>query len=466
MEAIRYKIQLSNILVTWKRISRWLLERYYHLATTTKKKILCSMLIFLLLAAGPHLQPTEDIQLGETLSGMLSSLEAEATFAFTAEAQQTVQIELIATTDSFAAQFSITNEDGALLKALGNPTNLRMISDLVTFPEDGDYFIDVTATDQQMKDGEFIIRVINPPSNIPPMLLMEMQPAAGMLRAGNTIRFNFEANPEEALTLDVDFTETEVDGLSVELRDESDTIVALLGAGLMGGELNIPPGELAYTLELRNEQSNAVGPIGYQILLRPPSGAPIQIVPQLSESSQNESDSSEALTQSGQTTSSGAVVPMRTNTPPPPTETPIPPDTPTPSGPTPTPRVAGDNDVSTVVDFNGAPANHRGAVSSPVGDRQDTVRWRLFNLDAQSAPPGSMFRIIVTCTGPGAESVIVVFDDGSERTCFDGNAVFETLVTTSMRINGSFVIRALETDMPVFSEWEATLLFVQPSDSN
>ncbi|MAU13240.1 MAG: hypothetical protein CL607_25710 [Anaerolineaceae bacterium] len=142
--------------------------------------------------------------------------------------------------------------------------------------------------------------------------------------------------------------------------------------------------------------------------------------------------------------------------------TPTPPATPTPI-PSPTPElpIAGDNEYRGIkVDyFSESPVYLSGAISYPQGDMQDTVTYALTN--TQYAYNGE-FRLSVSCSGQGAEHVVVTFPDGSQSRC-SPTYNFIQYFYRGFSTSGEFTIQFDGGQSNSYVDWNASL-FIYDSE--
>lgn len=135
------------------------------------------------------------------------------------------------------------------------------------------------------------------------------------------------------------------------------------------------------------------------------------------------------------------------------TPTPLPTATPR-ATPTPLLPIATDNEFSVIVDARVRGTQHalQGAISAPLGDSQDTVRYEIINIPRST--DGS-FRLSIRCDGVGVEFATIFFSDGSTRDCSPTGYNFEDLgfFTTA----ASFTIGFSDDPGEAYVTWSATL---------
>lgn len=137
------------------------------------------------------------------------------------------------------------------------------------------------------------------------------------------------------------------------------------------------------------------------------------------------------------------------------------PATPTPAptiGPLPTATsvlpIAGDNEYNVTVDATrlGTQWELGGAISSPIGDGQDTVRYNIINI---SRAQGNAFRLSIRCDGVGVEFATIFFADGSTRDC--SPTAYNFIDTGFFTPSTSFTIGFLSDPGNAYVTWSAEL---------
>ncbi len=419
------------------------------------------LLVALLLLAGA-VQAQDTIVLNQLKIGMLTAQNPAASFRFTAAAGQVFAVEVVEVTTSLAPQFTITNASGALVKAVGNPTQSSRAADTASFVQAGDYLVTVTSVSGQT--GQFVIRISPAEPAVPPQTLSQGTPVSGTLTNGQQITYALGGDPSRPLVLMV------TGSLSATLTNSSGQIAATLGTQLEGGSFSLPASAETYQLELLNDSplasvtyTAALTPAGGGSVIAPPistpevsptaaaitlptlptSGecmlatmqagvvnvrqgpdtsfdvigtiSPMSIYPVMGRTQ----DSSWYEIDYGGTRPSGWVAAFVTRRGGNCTNVPVsysPPTSPPPS-PQATVQIAGDNEVNTQFSFtHDINQGFSGAISYPQGDRQDTIRYRLTDIPS-SVPNNTQFRYSIYCEGSGIEYAEILFSDGSSRAC-------------------------------------------------
>jgi hypothetical protein len=211
------------------------------------------------------------IALGETKTGEITSQAQTITYQFTADAGQQVTIEAAGLTPGLAPTFTILNEAGALVVAVGNPGLQNTVSDTITFANAGVYGIQVS--DSAGGQGQFLLSVLaggggatQETTNLP-----ENQSFQQLLNPGDAVGYDFLANASRPLWLDISSNDTQR-GPAVQLRNPDGELVALGTSGLTGFLMRVPPGTGgSYTVSVSLPDS-AEGPVSFTIALYPPDG--------------------------------------------------------------------------------------------------------------------------------------------------------------------------------------------------
>lgn len=241
-----------------------------HSARLRHSVLLVGLLIVLVmlgaLSGAPQVaRAQEPIALDENKLGEISVSVPQPVYLFAAQANQQVEIEVLAIAQGLAPQFTIFNQSGALVQAVGNPTLTNSLVGVVTFPQAGTYSIQIASANGVQ--GQFVLTIRSATPVVPPTPLAENEPASGELAGGQNITYSFAANPNALLSLELTSTNS-TQSVRAELKDQSGKTLALLGSELLGSTLILPPGSSGFTLELKNEAPTGE-PIAYQVLLTP-----------------------------------------------------------------------------------------------------------------------------------------------------------------------------------------------------
>ena len=212
----------------------------------------------------------EPVALNETKIGQISAEAPQPFYNFTAQAGQSVRIEIIGTAEGLAPQFAILTSAGALVQAIGNPGLTLTVDSTVTFAQAGLYLIQVSSATNAT--GQFVLQLSEGAPPAPAIPLSQAQTTVGQVSPGERVTYSLSGSPQFALDLIVMATTT---GVEVTLRDGAGTVIGMLGRGLTGGQFGLPVGQAAYRLELAHDGSNP-GIVPYQLLLTSSGGAPVQ----------------------------------------------------------------------------------------------------------------------------------------------------------------------------------------------
>lgn len=205
----------------------------------------------------------ETIILGERKVGQINASNQEPTYEFTATPNQRVEIDVTALTSQLALSFTVFNESGALVVAVGNPTQSNQISDTVVFPAAGVYTIQISNVSSV--DGDFIISVLAPEPDVPPTPLLEGQTQQNSLAQGAEVVYGITTNSEAPLYLDITST-TAGAGLDIALNNSSGEALAFVKNSLLGVRLVLPAGIEDYELIIQNMHPDGVS-IGFAVSL-------------------------------------------------------------------------------------------------------------------------------------------------------------------------------------------------------
>ena len=431
----------------------------------------------ILLAQGPP----EPIALGQNKPGEISAANPQPAFLFTATAGQSVIVEVLGLTDGLAPQLTIQTASNALVQAFGNPTLGSSLSATITFPQAGDYVLQVSGVNGAV--GQFALRIAAAAPAEPPTPLAVGQPATGTLAPGEQAAFSFSTPAEASLLLSL--ATNGLQGLTAEISDPSGTILGTLGSALAGGAFGLPPLVSDYTLVLRHDQPN-LPPVGFTLLLGANGSTPSAVqgpaateevtLPDLPSSGPCVLATAGSVNVNVRQMPSldgpqvGALTPQQivsvvgrnadgfwfqiedgglrgwvagsvtrlggdcTSLP----VTFVP--EPTASAP-----IAGDNEQRGVeIPYRrGTSVGFSGQISYPQGDTQDTVsyRWTETPTPFPSGSDRPQFRYSVRCTGDGVENAIIEFDDGSSQACTPEGSNFTVLAGDNSQNAGSITVR-------------------------
>jgi hypothetical protein len=250
-----------------------------------KRRLVGILLLALLLLP---VQAQETIILDELKLGTVSTALPTSVFTFTANAGQTVMIEVVSATDGLAMQFTVSDANGTLVKAVGNPTQQIRINDTVTFPQAGPYSIQLASANGLQ--GQFILQVrADAPQAPAPQqpTLLQNQPVSGLLGMGEGIDYNLSADPTQTQQLSIS-SSNGARMPATRLLDATGNVLAQFSSALPAGSITIPAGNAAYRLELTNDTSDILS-LGYAVQLRtanpatpvvaPPQGAIPTVTP-------------------------------------------------------------------------------------------------------------------------------------------------------------------------------------------
>jgi hypothetical protein len=468
---------------------------------TTMRRTLLFLALLLLLPLAVHAQDT--LTVGELKPGVVAAGNQPQTFQVNIPLAGIYEIAVAESEPGVAPQFSVMTMSGIPVATAANPTAAAIIQQDVEFSEPGLYLLSVDSSTGT--SGRFIVQIL-PGRQLPPIMPLGIgQLTQGTIATGGGQRFGFSADPVNTLTVSISGQ------VSSELTDSAGNSYGRLSELLAGGSMIVPPGTTGYVLMLSNDtqmlpadfsliltagdsviETEPVAPPPPEATSRPqpvlpPSGACVlatedmvfvnvrsmpttdgdnrigqispyetyMVVGRVSDNSWYEimADSIRGWVAASVTRTGGdcANVPV-TFTPP----TPAPMMSPTPMMTpmiTATPQIAEDFEVNTTFPFErGSTWGFSGDISYPLGDRQDTVQWRLTGVPS-NPPSGTQFRYSIRCTGPGVEFAEIVFlSDGSTRPCTETATNFVQVVTATSRRDEAVTFRLTGGDN-AFVRW-------------
>ncbi len=229
------------------------------------------MIGVVLLAVGISQLPTtiqaqdggETIILGERKVGQINANNQQPTYEFTATPNQRVEVDVTALTSQLALSFTVFNDSGALVVAVGNPTQANQINDTVVFPAAGVYTIQISNVSSV--DGDFIISVLAPEPDVPPTPLLAGQTQQNSLSQGAEVVYGITTNSEAPLYLEVSTTTANA-GLDITLNDNNGEALAFVKNSLLGVRLILPAGVEDYELVIQNMHPDGIS-IGFMVSL-------------------------------------------------------------------------------------------------------------------------------------------------------------------------------------------------------
>lgn len=113
--------------------------------------------ITLLLLMGNPVMAQTPVSLDSTNFGQLTADTNQVIFTFSAEAGQTLSIELSSVSDGLAVQAVILDSNNALVLAMGNPNNVAISSEDIILDTTGTYTILVSSSNN--RTGDFVLRL-------------------------------------------------------------------------------------------------------------------------------------------------------------------------------------------------------------------------------------------------------------------------------------------------------------------
>lgn len=453
------------------------------------------LLLIFLLVLTTTVSAQDTVTLNQLLIAEITTEDNAPAFLFSAAAGQTIQIEVVEVTAGLAPQFTITNSSGAFVQGTGNPAQESRVTGAVTFPQAGDYLVNVSSFSEST--GQFVIRLSDAAPAPSATALIVGQPASGTLNPTEQRLFNITADPSTQLVLDV------AGSVGITLLNAAGEVAAAISGSLNGGALYLPSGATTYQLQLVNETDTAS--VAYSLTLSPSGAAVPTIAPTATQESGATEVALPVLPSTGAcvlatlraefvNVRSGANIglervasldPQRTysvvgrtsdstwyeidygggrgwvaefvtrrggdcsNVP----VTDLP--------PTATPQIAGDNEwLGVELPFEpGFFIGNFGAISYPEGDRQDTITYQITNVP-ESIPPGVQLVYSFNCTGD-FEHAVVRFLDGTTASCVPlDQQIIRTLRDTSAR-SGGFTIMMTGGDQ-AYVEWQVEFRWVFP----
>jgi hypothetical protein len=210
-------------------------------------------------------QGEQTIRLNERKVGQITATNPRPSYRFDAIEGQEVLIDITALSPQLALSFTVFNQNGALLVAVGNPSLQAQIADSLIFPATGAYTIQINNVSDV--DGEFILSVLQPEMSVPALPLLPGQPITNQLEFEEIHLYRFSGASEVPLILEIR-TETTTLGLNLSLTNDTGETLAQISSVLLGGQLVIPSGQQEYLLRVSNDHLSRVN-IRYQISLRP-----------------------------------------------------------------------------------------------------------------------------------------------------------------------------------------------------
>jgi hypothetical protein len=189
------------------------------------------------------------IRLDERKLGDMNASNPQPTYRFNARANQSVTIDVTAITPQLALSFTIFAPNGALVVAVGNPSEQARISDTLIFPIAGEYTIQISNVSDV--EGQFILSIFRPVPDVPATPLLRGEEQQDFLTQGNKAVFGVTAVEESSLELSILSADPRF-GLDINLEDESGETVAFISNSLLGTTLTIPTGNMSYLLTLTN----------------------------------------------------------------------------------------------------------------------------------------------------------------------------------------------------------------------
>ncbi|MCI0710157.1 MAG: SH3 domain-containing protein [Chloroflexi bacterium] len=191
----------------------------------------------------------DTIRLDERKLGDINAANPQPTYIFNATANQSVTIDLTAITPQLALSFTVLAPNGALVVAVGNPSEQARISDTLIFPTAGDYTIQISNVSDV--EGQFILSLFRPAPEVPAVPLIAGQMQQDFLTQGSKLVFSITAIEESQLELSIASADGRF-GLDINLEDEAGETVAFVSNSILRTTLTIPAGNMSYLLTLTN----------------------------------------------------------------------------------------------------------------------------------------------------------------------------------------------------------------------
>ena len=189
------------------------------------------------------------IQLDERKLGEISAGNPQPTYIFSAEVNQSVTIDLTAISPQLALSFTVLAPNGALVVAVGNPSEKARITDTLIFPTAGDYTIQISNVSDV--EGQFILSLFRPAPDVPAVPLLVGDEYRDFLTQGDKVVFGVTAVEESHLELSVMSADSRF-GLDINLEDETGETVAFVSNSILGAVVTLPAGNMNYLLTLTN----------------------------------------------------------------------------------------------------------------------------------------------------------------------------------------------------------------------
>ena len=127
----------------------------------------------------------EPVALNETKIGQISAEAPQPFYNFTAQAGQSVRIEIIGTAEGLAPQFAILTSAGAMVQAIGNPGLTLTVDSTGTFAQAGLYLIQVSSATNAT--GQFVLQLSEGAPPAPAIPLSQAQTTVGQVSPGERV---------------------------------------------------------------------------------------------------------------------------------------------------------------------------------------------------------------------------------------------------------------------------------------
>ncbi len=225
------------------------------------KLSMLALLVVLMMAAPVSAQTP--VTLGQTQIGEVSSAAPEVRYVFNAQAGQSVTVEVIAIAPGMATQVTILNANGALVQAIGNPTQTETLTGVVTFPQAGAYTISISSTNGVF--GQFVLTVNSSTPTVPPTPLALDTPVQNTLQSGQSLIYSFSGDPNNPVRLSLSPVDSTVN-VRAELRTAQGDVLGNISSGLLDATLTLPPVQGDFLLELINDVTE-VPDLSYRLVL-------------------------------------------------------------------------------------------------------------------------------------------------------------------------------------------------------
>ena len=208
---------------------------------------------FCLFALSSHALAQDDsppLQIGENTVGELTAEASTVQFSVSASGGETANIQVLALSPNFVPSFRVLNPAGFEILTVSNPDGLTSLMGSTSFPDAGDYSIEVRGENDTV--GQFVLS-LQPGAPLPePVDLVLDQLVSDTVSSAMPFRvYRFSTTTSNSLILTI-LSETPGEGTLINLYDEgAGKTIATSDAGLSGIAFRLPAEERHYHIEVR-----------------------------------------------------------------------------------------------------------------------------------------------------------------------------------------------------------------------